>query len=661
MHGMKYMKFLLVFIFLLPGLAQAQYLFQDVTLPANLLMRSSETSDIGPGVVIFDLDGDGWDDIYMPGGLDSDKIFLNMHDGTFKNVATNSFAIHDPNRRLIPRGGSAFDYDNDGFPDIYAVCENRDILWHNNGDGTFTDKTRIAQLNYPLDQNESNSSTFGDFNGDGYNDLYVARWIQEAKFLSDGPGNDTGYAHKGFPNWFYVNNGNGTFSERAKEFGVDGDTGTSNIALFFDYDRDGDLDLFVGNDFGVQLKPNQVFKNMLMETGVATFVDVTKEIGMETHLFCMGIGPNDFNRDGKFDFYETSIGPEVLMQNKGDNTYSDVSSKVLPGGKITPGVPGYPIGANGYERHWTNMTTTWTALFSDFDNDGFEDAMIVHGYEGGLSPWLANQNRLDTTVFLHNNLGNVLDDVTDSALVDQSGKRMYLDIYGRGAAYLDYNHDGKVDICFAASGRNLGVEMRDFRLLKNITPNTESPNHWLEMRFTAVRTAKEGIGTIIDVWAGGAVRSRQVSTGGGFGSQNSLMQHVGLGGFTKADSVIVYWPCDKYRNRTINKYFDVAADQILHFTEDTTAKSGVHDTQSSHGMENISIYPSPVRNVLNVQNLDASVSNHFEIYDLLGIKKIDVKGSENTFSLSVRDLKPGCYVLRITSDGNTVTKRFIKE
>src|SRR5205085_5063973 len=120
------------------------------------------------------------------------------------------------------------------------------------------------------------------------------------------------YTNKGFPNWFYVNNGDGTFTERAKEFNVDGDTGCSNIALFFDYDRDGDLDILVGNDFGVEEMPNRVFKNMLMETGTATFVDVTDSVGLNQKLFCMGIGPNDYNRDGNFDFYETTVGPDCM-------------------------------------------------------------------------------------------------------------------------------------------------------------------------------------------------------------------------------------------------------------------------------------------------------------------------------------------------------------
>ncbi|MDP4228985.1 MAG: FG-GAP-like repeat-containing protein [Bacteroidota bacterium] len=644
---MKHVMFLLAIGLFMPALAHGQFLFKDVTIPANIYMRSAGVADAGPGVIVFDLDGDGWDDFYCPGGLDTDKLFLNMHDGTFKNVATPGFEIHNPDRSIFPRGGSAFDYDNDGFPDIYVCCQQRDILWHNNGDGTFTDRTREANLNFPLDRNESNSSSFGDFNGDGYNDIYVARWIQEAKFLTDGPGNDTGYAHKGFPNWFYINNGNGKFTESAVQYGVDGDTGTTNIALFFDYDRDGDLDLFVGNDFGVQLTPNQVFKNMLMETGVATFKDVTKEIGLETHMFCMGIAPNDYNRDGHFDFYQTTIGPDSLMKNNGDNTYSNVSKKTLPA-------------FNGHERHGDNKTTTWTPILQDFDNDGWEDAMIVHGFEGGISPWLANQNRLDTTIFMRN-IGSFFEDYTDNALVDRFGNPMYLDILGRGAAYLDFNHDGKIDICFAALGNGLGIETRDTRLLQNITPDNEQNAHWLEMRFTAKRTAKEGIGTIVDVFAGGIIHTRQVSTGGGFGSQNSLMQHVGLGEFAKADSIVIYWPCDKYRNRTINRYYDVPADQIVQFTEDTTPKSAVGPVTAAASMQQIKVYPSPARDVLKVENMQTAGVKRFEIYDLLGVRHLDLTGTESVFTLSVNSLKPGYYTLRITSNGNTITKQFIKD
>jgi len=556
---MKSLKFLFLAVIFLPNLVRAQFLFQDITTQAGIDMHSVQFSEAGPGAVVFDLDGDGWDDIYMPGGNDSDKIFLNMHNGTFRNVAPINMATHlnykGEQWLNYPRGGIAFDYDNDGHPDIYSVCENNDILWHNNGDGTFTDVSVSAHLSSSLDQNESNSATFGDFNGDGYNDFYVARWIEEHNIVSKN-GTDTIYAHKGFPNWFYVNNHDGTFTESAKAYGIDCDTATSNIALFFDYDRDGDLDLLVGNDFGVQETPNQVFRNNLMETGVATFTDVTDSLGLGCRLFCMGIGPIDYNRDGNFDFFETSIGPDSLMRNNGNNTFTNVAAKVMPR-------------PNGYERHGAfqpsinnyYMTTTWTALAGDFDNDGWEDEFITHGYEGAITPYITNANRHDTSMF-YRNLEGVFQDYTDQAMNGD-----YVDLRGRGASILDFNHDGKLDICFGAMAFDPIIRTPDFRLLQNTTPDNPGHAHWLEMRFTAQRTAKEGIGTIVDVWAGGKRCSRQVSTGGGFGSQNSLMQHVGMGSYAFADSIVVFWPADKNRHRQIERYYNVKADTILQYTE----------------------------------------------------------------------------------------------
>jgi hypothetical protein len=634
---MKLAKYLFLLLVIMPGIASAQFLFKEVNKEAGIYMIATGASDAGPGVIIVDIDNDGWDDIYMSGGLDSDKLYHNMHDGTFQTILPPNITTHtasDGQWRAFTRGGIAFDYDNDGFTDLYLVCLNHDFLWHNNGDGTFTNTTRTANLNFPLDANQSMTATFGDIDGDGDNDFYVARWVELSKFSED----NTNYAHKGFPNWMYMNNGNGTFTERAVEMHIDGDTGTTNIALLFDYDRDGDLDLLIGNDFGVTLTPNQVFKNMLMETGEATFVDVTKDIGMESHLFCMGIGPSDYNRDGNFDFYETTFGTDSMMMNNGDGTFKGVRDRVLPHG-------------NGFERSGTGfMTTSWTALSGDFDNDGWEDYFIVHGFEGAIPPWLTNPNQLDTSLFYHN-FGGRFEDYTDKAMDEK-----YFDFRMRGAASFDYNHDGKLDFCIASQGFNSPVEPQDFRIIKNIsTSSFENNTHWLEMRFTAKRTAKEGIGTIVDVWAGGERHSRQVSTGGGFGSQNSLTQHVGLGEYPIADSIVIYWPADKNRHRQIDRYLNVKADTILNYVENTAA-----DVAPVPSKQTAVIYPSPVNSVLNVKNLEGTGQKHFEIYDLLGIKHLDITGNESTFTLSVGNLKSGCYVLRITVNGNVITKQFIK-
>jgi hypothetical protein len=163
-----------------------------------------------------------------------------------------------------------------------------------------------------------------------------------------------------------------------------------------------------------------------------------------------------------------------------------------------------------------------------------------------------------------------------------------------------------------------------------------------------------------------------VSTGGGFGSQNSLIQHVGLGQFAAADSINVFWPADKHRHRQIDHYYNVAADNIYYITENMNSEPDPsllsltppqisQEVKIPPQMQTPVFYPNPATNVLNVLHLQPSVLKHFEIYDLLGRRQLDITGSENTFSLSVSNLKPGCYVLRITTNENTVTKQFIKE
>jgi hypothetical protein len=636
---------IIVGLLCLPVYASAQFLFQDATAEAGIYMLGSGSGDAGSGVVVADFNVDGWDDLYLPGGFDSDKIFINLHDGTFMPVLPLNVATHLENNglqfRLDPRGGVVFDYDNDGLPDIYVVCEGNDILWHNNGNFTFSNATDSAHILGTLSQNESMSATFGDFNGDGFNDLYVARWISE--FGNDTANGILGYANKGFPNWLYVNNGNGTFTDRAKEFGVDGDTGCSNIAIFFDYDRDGDLDLLVGNDFGVEEMPNRVYKNMLMETGVATFVRVDSAIGLDQHLFCMAICPNDYNRDGYFDFYESTIGPDSLMRGNAEGTFTGVNKSALPAWQ-------------GFEKLGKfYITTNWTAIMGDFDNDGWEDAFVVHGTLGSRFS-LTNDGRIenptkhDTSIFYHNLYG-VFDDFTDRAM---NGN--YIDLQGRGAGSLDYNHDGKIDLVIGSISASAADITSNFRLLKNVTAPSENSGHWLEMRFVAKRTAKEAIGTIVDVWSGGVLSTRQVSTGGGFGSQNSLMQHVGLGEDNFADSIIVYWPCDKNRFRQIDRYYHIKADTILTFTEGLLGAVLPSRTQKNP----VILYPLPARDILTVSNLGSGLTT-ITIYNILGVKQMEEKTSGSVCSIPVSKLSPGCYLMSIAADGILDNKMFMKE
>jgi hypothetical protein len=647
---MKYSIHVIIAFFLLPASGFAQFLFQDVTGESGIYMYGSGSNEAGSGVVVADFDNDGWDDFYLPGGQDSDKIFINQRDGTFKQVAPLNLMSHldrhDVLWKTYPRGGIVFDFDNDDLPDLYSGGENNDILWHNKGNFVFSDVTDSAHLRTSLNQNETMSATFGDFDGDGYNDFYVGRWYNGVCIFSGDSGTyATGDCH-GFLNWFYVNNHDGTFNERAKEFEIDCDTTkVTNIVLFFDYDRDGDLDLLIGNDNGKYMQPNRVFKNMLVESGIAYFDDATMATGLATQLSCMGIGPCDYNHDGHFDFFETTFGPDYLMSNDSHEVFTNVRQNNLP----------Y---LDGHESTGPFITTSWTALMADYDNDGWEDGFIVHG---ALQPFVSisafeytNPNKYDTSVFFHN-VSGVFQDVTDKAL---GGK--YLSARGRGAGYLDFNHDGKLDIVYGSLSTKPDPEFKNssFRLLKNINTPSEITPHWIEMRFTAKRTAKEAIGTIVDVWAGGILHTRQVSTGGGFGSQNSLMQHVGLGTESKADSIIIYWPCDQHLHRQIDRYHNVKADTILNFVE--RMSDGVLLQQDPQN-EPIKLYPLPATSVLHIINLKSAILKRIQICDLLGRTLAEIFCVDNNCSIPVAKLLPGHYFLRITTDGLVESSQFIKK
>jgi len=352
------------------------------------------------------------------------------------------------------------------------------------------------------------------------------------------------------------------------------------------------------------------------------------------------VTPCDYNRDRNFDFYETTIGPDSLMEGNKKGIFTCVTKSVLPP-------------REGYERHnGPYLTTNWTVIMGDFDNDGWEDAFVVHGTLGTRFSFTANgtgnPTKHDTSVFYHN-FGGTFEDITDGAMNGQ-----YIDLKARGAAYFDYNHDGKLDIVVGSLSEDPSIKTSSFRLLKN---STENPGHWLEMRFVAKRTAKEAIGTIVDVWSSGVVHTRQVSTGGGFGSQNSLMQHVGLGDDVKADSIVIFWPCDKNRHRQIDRYYHINADTMLTFTEQMNDNAAAPEPAPSP----VTLYPLPARDMLTVSNLGNGVIKRIVIYDLLGIKQIEELISENTCLIPVSKLSPGCYQMIITANGIMQNQSFIKE
>ncbi len=620
-------------ILYLPSTTYAQFYFIEDTTTSGIYQRSSNSDNLSGGVVVFDFDNDGFEDLYLGGGIFPDKLFRNIGNGRFQNVAPTNFAEHN-SFQSFTRGGTAFDYNNDGWTDLYITCKRKAILWKNNGDGTFTNVSKTAGIIEPFDLNESVTSTFGDVDGDGDNDLYVARWVLESKFKQDTNGNAIGFDHKGMSNLFYLNNGDGTFTESGVQFGV-ADSATTNIALFFDYDRDGDLDILIGNDFGVELTPNQLYKNLLAETGKLQFVEVAKDIGFASKLFCMGFGPTDYDHDGDFDFFATNTGHIAFLEQE-NGKFTDVAHQ-----------RGVPNGLQNFNSFYKNVT--WSVVCDDFDNDGNEDAFIVHGYEHFFTPYDTYQ--WDTSTFLRN-IGGFFEDVTA-----QTG--VLIGIRGRGGASLDYDRNGYRDIIYGSAKFIPDTIQKDYRLIRNITPESSKGN-CLQVICRAVTTAKEALGTTIEVWTDGVRYTRQVSTGGGIMSMNSLIQHFGLGANNLVDSMIVYWPINKSLHRQIDRYYNINANQCVMVVEGQTKITDVRPLRS--GVTNTPTPKNALISTVVSGKLTISGTNigeKYVIYDNLGREQLHNSFQSTETNIDIRNLLPGWYSIHIIGDTQRVVKSFI--
>jgi hypothetical protein len=613
----------LISLLLLAAAAPAQITFKNITTQAGINILPVPVDEMGGGMVVIDYDKDGWEDLYCAGGEANDALYHNNHDGTFTDVSAQagiqSHGLH------FTHGGAALDFDQDGWPDLYVSCVAGDILYRNNHDGTFTDVSTKSGILPPTGENNNATVTFGDFNGDGLNDIYVARYIDsEEAAITDTITGLPDYTHRGLHNYLYLNNGNGTFTECAEQYGIDKgpNPGCSLIALFFDYDRDGDLDLIIGNDFGYYLQPNLVFKNLLTETGKAQFVNVSDSSGLGVQLFCMGIAPNDFNRDGNFDFFEANIGPEALLQGDGTHFY-DVATE-------TGAMMGIPF--------WDTKlsATSWSPVCVDLDNDGWEDIFEPHGKIPVYAPRYTYE--LDSTRVMRNVNGKFTDVTLTSGILTHER--------GRSGMTFDFNQDGKMDVGFAAIEYYPGNPSKGVSLYQNTTQNA---GHWLEITLHGKTCGAEAIGTCIEVWEHGNRHLRQVSTGGTLCSQSSLIQHVGLGSSEIADSILIFWP-----RKPIERYYNVKADQRIEYTEG--AQYSVSKVVQHHA---VTLYPTVAQNIIHLDNLKPS--DQVEVEDILGRTVYQSHAFSTVLHIALERFAQGSYIVKISGGSSTQLLRFVKE
>jgi hypothetical protein len=497
----------------------------------------------GSGVCWFDYNNDGYPDLYLVNGSTlealqgktprpvTNHLYRNNRNGTFTDVTESAH---------VPGAGWGFgcvaaDYDNDGRTDLLVTNFGPNILYHNNGDGTFTDVA--ARAGITGGNIWHTGAAFGDYDRDGYVDLYVAGYLdfdiqhperktcdyRGVKVHACGP-----LGYRGAPDALYHNNGDGTFTEiTAQAHVVDRNLYFGFTVVFDDLDDDGLPDIFVANDSN----PNYLYRNK----GDGTFEEVGVSSGVAYNsdgkeMSSMGVAAGDYDNDGRTDLYITTFANDnyVLYHNDGKGLFSDVSFQSGIGERTIPYLG-------------------WATFFLDYDNDGWKDLFNANGH---VYPEMGERGKESyrEPLQLFQNLRNgkfaeVSGPVGLDALPHKSA---------RGGAYCDYDNDGDVDLVVS------NIDDRP-QLLENVGGNAA---HWLELKLVGTKSNRDAIGAKVKLTAGDLVQYDRVRAGGSYISGNDLRLHFGLADRALVDSIEVDWPSGQK-----DRLSQVKANQIMTITE----------------------------------------------------------------------------------------------
>jgi hypothetical protein len=498
----------------------------------------------GSGIAFFDYDQDGWLDIYLTNGLRLDEkwppgqeprshLFKNNRDGTFTDVTEKSGL----GQVGWQTGVSVGDYDNDGWDDLFCGFWGHNALFHNNGDGTFTDVSRKAGI-YNERVRWTSGSTWLDYDRDGWLDLFVSSFIDLdlAKVPLPGEGNcqymglPEMCGPRGLPpgsNILYHNNGDGTFTDVTEKAGISKPGPRYSITpVSFDFDNDGWPDIYVA----VDSMPSLLFYNnhdgTFTERGVEAGCALSAD-GREQSG--MGVAVGDYDCDGNLDIFKTNFSHDTsnLYHNNGNGTFTDVT---------------FDSGLG------TNMQYVgWGDAFVDFDNDGWPDIIQINGHvypDAEKVHAQFKQRRL-----AYKNLGNgQFRDVSDAM-----GPGLAERFSSRGAAFGDYDNDGDVDIVI--------LNMNDLpSLLRNDGGNK---NNWIKIKLIGTHCNRAAIGARVRVVVGKHQQIDEVHSGGSVMSQSDLRLHFGVGQKKTIDLIEVRWPTTWKTEQFIN----VEVNQILTIKE----------------------------------------------------------------------------------------------
>ena len=574
---MKKYYFLIIFItthFFLNGQIQ----FQDVATTSGIGI-SYGTGYLGGGVSFCDYDGDGWDDLTLASETGQKVRVYKNNNGSFALIDLGFNEIHETKQVIW------VDYDNDGDKDFFATSNtHQNVLYRNDGGNSFVNITAISGL-FTLNYYTFGAS-WGDYDNDGYLDVFISNLDN---------------INQNQRNYLYKNNGDGTFADVTASVGLDFDNNLTFCAAFFDYDNDGDQDIYLANDRN--FNPNKLYRN----NGDETFTDVSQISNTDVLMSAMSTTIDDYNNDGWLDIYITntaSIIPgttagNALLNNNGDGTFTNIAESA-----------GVLFNSFG-----------WGAVFLDADLDTYND-LYVSGMSDGsiLLPSAFYENDGDDTFTIPINAG-FASDTAES----------YANAIG------DFNNDAKPDIVVINETENIF-------LWEN---QTTTINNWLKIKLEGTVSNRDGIGSWIEVYANNKLQYNYTLCGEGYISQNSNTEFFGIGTATNIDYVKVTW-----LSGAVDILNNVTPNQTLTIIENSTL--GIEESE----VNNFIVYPNPSNGIVHIKsiyNKDFSL----DIIDAIGRKMSSNNYINSLNNINIEKLPKGVYFFRFTIEDVELTKKVV--